>query len=168
MKKIIYIGIAVLIISYFMFYDNNKNIIPGDSIRFRIIANSNDAKDQALKMNIKKELEKEFLSKLEQASSKEEAEELINNNMSAINNTLDKYKIKYEVNYGQNYFPKKYYEGIEYEEGYYDSLVVSLGEAKGNNWWCVMYPPLCLLDNETEEESEYSFYIEKVISNLLS
>ena len=167
MKKIIYIAIAFFIISYFMFCDNHK-IIGDDSIRFRIIANSNDAKDQAIKMNIKKELEKEFLSKLNTATSKEDAERIIKDNIPTIDNTLKKYNLEYSINYGENYFPTKHYEGTEYESGYYDSLVISLGEAEGNNWWCVMYPPLCLMDNETEEEPEYSFFTQKIFSKIFS
>ncbi len=167
MKKIIYIAIAFLIISYFMFYDNHK-IIGDESIRFRIIANSNDANDQAIKLNIKKELEKEFLNKLNTASSKEDAERIIKENIPQIDQTLKKYKLDYNINYGQNYFPTKHFEGTEYEEGYYDSLVISLGKAEGNNWWCVMYPPLCLIDNDTEEEPEYGFFLEKIFSKIFS
>ena len=51
---------------------------------------------------------------------------------------------KKEINYGKNYFPEKNYKGITYEAGEYESLVISLGEAEGNNWWCVMYPALCI------------------------
>lgn len=167
MKKIIYIIIVILILSFFVF-NNNKQLIPEESIRFRIIANSNETSDQALKMNIKRELDREFFSKIQKAKTKEEADKLIKENQYIINNTLDKYKIPYTINYGKNYFPEKEYNDVTYNEGYYDSLVISLGEAKGDNWWCVMYPPLCLLDNETEEEPEYGFYLEKIISNFTS
>ena len=57
-----------------------------------------------------------------------------------------------------------------YEEGEYESLVISLGEASGNNWWCIMYPPLCLLENNTsqEENIEYKSYLWEIISQLTS
>ena len=53
----------------------------------------------------------------------------------------------YKVNYGMNYFPVKKYDGVTYKEGNYESLVVSIGEAKGNNYWCILYPPLCMIDD---------------------
>ena len=113
-----------------------KLLIPDESIRFRIIANSNEEADQAMKMLIKKDLEKELFSKI--ASSK--------------------------------YFPSKEYKGVNYNSGDYESLVISLGESKGNNWWCVLYPPLCLLESESNnmEENEYKLYIQEILDKVLS
>ena len=58
----------------------------------------------------------------------------------------------YNINFGYNYFPAKQFKGHTYEEGYYESLVVSIGEAKGDNWWCVMFPPMCLPAAESDVE----------------
>lgn len=149
-------------------YSKEDYMIPEDAIRFRIIANSDEIKDQSLKMNIKKELEKELFAKLENANSKQEAEQIIKESKPTIENTLKKYNMPYNINYGKNYFPEKEFKGNKYDEGYYDSLVITLGEAKGENWWCVMYPPLCLLDTEEDQEPEYDLYIEKIISNFIS
>ena len=65
----------------------------------------------------------------------------------------------YKVNYGMNYFPIKKYDGATYKEGNYESLVVSIGEAKGNNYWCILYPPLCMIDDNKSEEVKYDFKI---------
>ena len=54
------------------------------------------------------------------------------------------------------------YKGIYYEEGEYESLVITLGEGIGNNFWCVLFPPLCLID-ENEEEVEYTSFIKELI-----
>ena len=83
---------------------------------------------------------------------------------------LEKYNIPYSINYGLNYFPEKNYKGITYEAGEYESLVISLGEASGNNWWCIMYPPLCLLEKNTSqnEKTEYKSYLWEIISQLTS
>ena len=165
MKKIIYIVLILITFSYFL---NNKEslLIPNDSIRFRIIANI----DQNTKIKIKQDLQKNFFPLLENAKTKEETKNIIKENESVIKKTLNSYNIPYTINYGSNYFPQKEYKGITYEDGDYESLVISLGEAKGNNWWCVMYPPLCMLESNSDkyEDVEYKFYIEEVLSKLTS
>lgn len=169
MKKIIYIVLILITFSYFL---NNKEslLIPNDSIRFRIIANSNSNIDQNTKLKIKQDLQKNFFPLLENAKTKEETKNIIKENESVIKKTLNSYNIPYTINYGSNYFPQKEYKGITYEDGDYESLVISLGEAKGNNWWCVMYPPLCMLESNSDkyEDVEYKFYIEEVLSKLTS
>ena len=169
MKKIIYIILILITFSYFL---NNKEslLIPSDSIRFRIIANSNSNIDQNTKIKIKQDLQKNFFPLLENAKTKEETKNIIKENESVIKKTLNSYNIPYTINYGSNYFPQKEYKGITYEDGDYESLVISLGEAKGNNWWCVMYPPLCMLESNSDkyEDVEYKFYIEEVLSKLTS
>lgn len=161
MKRIIYI--VLIIIIYSLYLGTTKDIvIPKESIRFRIIANSNDPNDQLLKLDIKKDLEDNLFTKLENSHSIEESRKIIKDNEDLIEETLNKYDIPYSINYGNNYFPEKTYKGVNYEEGEYESLVISLGEAKGNNWWCVIYPPLCLIDQE-KEENEYKFYIKEIL-----
>ena len=74
-----------------------------------------------------------------------------------------------DVNFGYNYFPPKEYKGIKYDEGYYESLVVTLCEGKGDNWWCVLFPPICALEEDSEnyEKIEYSFYIKEMFNKYL-
>ena len=148
----------------------NNNVLPRDSIRFRIIANSNDRLDQTTKLLIKKDLEHNLFPLLEASSSPEETKNIIENNQQVIKNTIEKYNVPYSINYGKNYFPEKNFNGIIYEEGEYESLVISLGEASGNNWWCIMYPPLCLLENNTSQNDqiEYKSYLWEIISQLTS
>ena len=64
-----------------------------------------------------------------------------------------------------NYFPQKEFKGVTYEEGYYESLVVTLGSGSGDNWWCVLFPPLCLLEAEESEKDdvEYQFFVKELI-----
>lgn len=169
MKKIIYI---ILILGFFALYLNSSknNLLPADSIRFRIIANSNSDIDQGTKLQIKKELETNLFTLLKDSKSPEETKKIIKDNEEVINNTIKKYNVPYTINYGSNYFPEKKYKGITYESGNYESLVISLGEAKGNNWWCVMYPPLCLLESQSDnyDEVEYTSYFKEIVSKLTS
>ena len=155
---------------YLWITSGSNNILPRDSIRFRIIANSNDRLDQTTKLLIKKDLEHNLFPLLEASSSSEETKNIIENNQQVIKNTIEKYNVPYSINYGKNYFPEKNFNGIIYEEGEYESLVISLGEASGNNWWCIMYPPLCLLENNTSQNDkiEYKSYLWEIISQLTS
>ena len=70
---------------------------------------------------------------------------------------------EYHINYGVNYFPEKTYKGITYKAGNYKSYVVTLGEGKGENYWCVLFPPLCLID-ENVNDYDYHFLIKDILS----
>ena len=82
---------------------------------------------------------------------------------------INNYNIPFNLNYGNNYFPEKEYKGITYKEGYYESLVVTLGEGAGDNWWCLMFPPLCLMEAEEKELNnvEYKIFIKDVFKKYM-
>ena len=65
-----------------------------------------------------------------------------------------------------NYFPKKVFNGKTYNEGEYKSLVIEIGEAKGNNYFCILYPSLCTIDIDEKEESKYKFKLIEIIKNI--
>ena len=158
MKKII-IGLFIVIVISVGINEKEHILIPDNAIRFRIIANSDNKEDQDLKKEIKKEVEDELFKLVSEASNIEEARNIINNNLDKVDN------INYDISFGNNYFPDKIYKGIKYEEGNYESLVITLGNGLGHNWWCVLFPPLCLLDeNSNLENAEYEFYASKLIN----
>ncbi|MCH5166829.1 MAG: stage II sporulation protein R [Erysipelotrichales bacterium] len=166
MKNVL-IAIAIIIIVVL----NNKVeniIIPESSIRFRIIANSNTIEDQIIKNNLSKELTKYITDLVINASSKKEANDIINSNYKNIEKYIDNYldinniKTTYNLSIGKNYFDAKSYKGVKYNSGYYDSIVLSLGNKKGINWWCVMYPPLCLIDQS--EDVEYTTLVKDMLN----
>ncbi len=164
MKNIIVI-LFVLLIVLVGINEKENILIPNDAIRFRVIANSDEKIDQELKLKIKDDVEKEVYSIINDVKNIEEARNLINNNLDKINYVLDKYDVKYDVNFGNNYFPQKTYKGINYNAGNYESLVITLGEGKGHNWWCVLFPPLCLLDEQNNlDNAEYELYVSKLIN----
>ena len=70
----------------------------------------------------------------------------------------------FQIHYGENYFPEKEYQGKTYEAGMYESLVITLGEGRGDNFWCILFPPLCMI--EEEEPVEYKSWIKEAISKL--
>ena len=146
MKKVLII--ILILISIILL--NRNNDISNDIIRFRVIANSNSSKDILIKEKIVSEISDLIFV---DNKSIEETRKNINNSIPTIESKIEKvfesnnYDKDFKISYGLNKFPKKEYEGIEFEEGEYESLVIEIGEAKGNNYWCMLYPPLCFIDN---------------------
>lgn len=166
MKKIIVIIIA-LVIGVLLYKKDDFVIIPNESIRIRIIANSDNIEDLVEKKRLKEQIEDDIYKITKDADSLEEARSLINDNLknidAIIKNNID---LDYTIDYGVNYFPKKVYRGVLYEAGNYESLVITLGSGLGENWWCVLFPPLCLIeDNDTTSDVEYKLYVEEVLGN---
>lgn len=166
MKKIIVIIVA-FIIGILLYKKDELVIIPNEAIRIRIIANSNDIKDLVEKKHLKEDIEDDIYELVKDTNSIEEARKILNDNLNKIDSIIkSKIDIDYKLDYGINYFPQKVYRGIMYEAGNYESLVITLGEGLGNNWWCVLFPPLCLIDeNETTSDVEYKLYVEELLNN---
>lgn len=172
MKKFIIILLACLSLYVFFSKTNSKEDIriPDSAIRFRVLANSNSPRDQKIKQDVRDKMQKELYTLLENTKSTKEARNLIQGNMDNFNKILqeemaDK-EYSYTIDYGMHEFPEKTYKGITYEAGEYESLLVTLGEGKGDNWWCVLFPPLCLLEaKETTNtnEVEYKSFIKELI-----
>ena len=164
MKKII---IALFLVTVLILVNSKetKVLIPKEAIRFRIIANSNKLEDQTQKLKIKKELEPVIANILSTSNSLDETRKEIKNNMYEVKNILNKYDTDYKLNYGYNYFPEKNYKGVTYKAGEYESLVVTLGDGLGDNWWCVLFPPLCLLEatEDNYDDITYTTYIKEII-----
>lgn len=143
-------------------------IIPESSIRFRVIASSNTLEDQTKKSKISKNLSSYIYELIKDSKDKEEAQDTINKNYKNIEEYVNNYLVmnnmdnRFKLSVGRNFFPKKKYKGVTYNAGYYDSIVLSLGDASGINWWCVMYPPLCLIDEE-KEDYEYTTLVQELL-----
>lgn len=165
MKKII---IILAVITSILVVNKKTVIIPKQSIRFRIIANSNNTIDQSLKMKILSELSSE-IKDIENVKNIDEAREKIKKEIPKFTEIVDKtlkdnnYNKSFHINYGKNFFPRKQYKNVVYEEGDYESVVISLGDGEGKNFWCVLFPPLCLIDEETQKNTEYKSFVKEII-----
>lgn len=168
MKKILIVVAALMIIIV-----NNKSkdelIIPDTSIRFRVIANSNTLEDINEKNKLSNYLDTKIFEFVKNSTSVTEAKQALIDNKTKISSIIDEYLLNNRINYGydlsigENYFPIKYYKGVKYKAGYYDSIVIKLGSSSGMNWWCVIYPPLCLIDEENNKDIEYTSLIKEVM-----
>ena len=170
MKKTIIIFCLIILI--YMIIGNviaSNNIIPDEAIRIRVIANSNSSYDQEIKFKVKESIEYDMYNILRNTVDLKEARKLIKNNLDTVENNIDtllqqeKYYLPFEINFGLNYFPKKEFKGIIYDEGYYESVVVTLGEGLGDNWWCVLFPPLCMIEAEESTNAQYTTMVKTII-----
>ncbi|WP_455539084.1 stage II sporulation protein R [Terrisporobacter sp.] len=123
-------------------------------IRFHVIANSDTDKDQALKLKVRDAVISYLQPKLEKSQSIKESENIIkseNKNIKKISeNIISKNGYDYTVKIGLQYsnFPAKQYSSVVLPAGKYKALKIVIGQGKGKNWWCVMFPPLCFVDDQ--------------------
>ncbi len=163
MKKIVFLLISA-IIGALVYQKNDEIIIPTDAIRVRIIANSNNIEDLYQKKKLKEEIKTDLYDLVKEAKNSEEASNNIKNNIDKIRKIVSSKISDFDINYGNNYFPKKEYNGVLYPAGYYESLVITLGSGLGDNWWCVLYPPICMVnENENTSDVEYQIWIKSLL-----
>lgn len=126
--------------------------IANSVFRLHVIANSDSAEDQALKLKVRDSLLLYMNNLSKNCSSKEEVIELAKQNQEQLKQIAEKtitengfsYPVSVEI--GISDFPTKTYGDISLPAGTYDALRVKIGDSKGKNWWCVMFPPLCFVD----------------------
>lgn len=167
MKKIF----ILLLIAIIIILPNQKE--KDDVLRIRVIANSNSEYDQKIKNQVSDNLKQQLYELLKEEKDIENARKIIKNNINNLSNNIEKIleneNYSYTINYGYNYFPEKQYKNTTYKEGNYESLLVKLGKAEGNNWWCILFPPLCLIEaEESNEEVEYQSFFINIINKLLN
>ena len=164
-KKGLFLLISI-VIGIMAYHKNEEIIIPHDAIRMRIIANSNNISDLYAKKKLKEAIETDIYNLISDVNNIDDARLKIQNNLDYINKIVSSKTSDFNINYGFNYFPRKNYRGVIYPEGNYESLVITLGSGLGENWWCVLYPPLCLInENRNTNDVEYRSFIYDLLNN---
>ena len=155
-------------------------------IRFHVLANSDSEEDQALKLKVRDKVISYLKPKLEDSESISQSEKIILNEkdklMDICKETIKQNGYNYDVsiNLGYSKFPTKQYSSVVLPAGEYKSLEIIIGKGQGKNWWCVMFPPLCfvdeqnnVIDKETDEKlkkvltkDEYELIVEKDKKNI--
>ena len=168
MKKIILI---ILVICAFAGTTNMNEKKMDELIRIRILSNSNNEHDINTKKIVSKHIQNKLYNLLKDTSNINVARTIIKTSTSELEKIIEEdlknENYGYKINYGYNYFPEKEYNGKTYESGNYESLLITLGEGKGENWWCILFPPLCLIEVEESEKVKYSFFLEELLYNIL-
>lgn len=157
-KTILICSLITVLIIYIIFpyislekeeaaFQGNDNII-----RFHVIANSDSKPDQELKLEVRDRILEEVGEEFDSSKNIDESRKIIEENLNKIKNIAeDQIKkegkdYKVEVSLGNDKFPTKTYGDLTLPAGEYEALKVVIGEGKGKNWWCVMFPPLCFVD----------------------
>ena len=133
--------------------------IPNDVFRFHILANSDTEEDQALKLKVRDKVLEKTKILFDTANSKSDAEKFVKANLETIEEIAQNEVYKNGYNYPVKaeivnmHFDTRYYESYTLPAGMYDALRITIGNAKGHNWWCVMYPSICISSEESQDEA---------------
>ena len=163
--------------------------ISGEVFRLHILANSDSEADQALKLKVRDSVLAYSEALFAQAKTKEEAESLTVRHLQALAQVAadavrdNGYPYPVQAEIGKMFFTTRRYEKYTLPSGMYDALRLTIGEGRGHNWWCVMFPSLCVsMDGEGERrtketlgeeeyrvvsgEKEYKFFIVELFDRL--
>lgn len=158
MKNIVYSFILSLFICFVAqgYATKTQNELSDNVVRLHIIANSNTPEDQKLKYKVRDNIiknvsisDENFLTQCKQIAN----QTIINDKYSAV------------VEYGNYYFPVKKYKNITLPCGNYNAVRVILGEGRGENWWCVLYPPMCLENNNVTMDKYSIEQLKRLLSS---
>ena len=134
--------------------------IAGQVVRFHVVANSDSREDQRLKLQVRDAVLQDLQPLMTQTKNKKESEQLLEERLKQVKETAESvvrsqgYEYPVSVSLEWELFPVRVYGDLTFPAGYYQGLKIQLGQAEGQNWWCVMYPPLCFVDASCEEVSE--------------
>ncbi|VYU19639.1 stage II sporulation protein R [Clostridium tertium] len=138
-------------------------------IRFHVIANSDSDEDQALKLKVRDRVVEFISTKLRGSGSLDESRDIILSNKDKMEDIAKKvikennYSYSVTSDLSRENFPDKVYGDLIFPQGEYEAYRIIIGDGKGANWWCVMFPPLCFVDETKEavDSSEIKKEIEK-------
>ncbi len=172
MKKMCITLILIFIISLTVAVSLNTNTTNEEYLRIHIRANSNSIIDQNVKYLVKDKMINVLTPYIAECKTKKDAKNLLLEKEKHLEKVVDDILTKNGFDYRCNIvvrnekFPTRVYEDFTLEEGFYDAVIVELGKAEGDNWWCVVYPPLCFTGNESG--IVYKSKILEIINNFKS
>ncbi len=166
-KKLLICTVAILAVALLagIFPVHGEEAIYKTVVRLHVVANSDSAEDQALKLKVRDSIIEIVTPAVEGCKTQAEAvcaiEQILNELEEAAQATVNEngYSYPVAVELGNEYYPTKKYESCAFPEGEYVSLRVLIGEHAGQNWWCCLFPPLCLsaATPEGEQSNEDAF-----------
>lgn len=119
-----------------------------DTIRLHILANSDSDEDQALKLDVRDLVMSEYGELFTGITNIEAAQSILEERLpeieASVNDMLNEYGYTAKASLITEWYDTRYYEEFTLPKGYYRSLKIEIGCGEGQNWWCVMYPPMCL------------------------
>lgn len=150
----------------------NFGVVQGENIsdsvlRLHIPANSNSVWDQEIKLKIRDKVIEKYSSFLKETQKKEDAEKVIKEKLADIEKDVNIWLIQEGVDYkatvslSYSDFPAKDYGKVKLPSGTYKALKIVLGSGKGENWWCIMFPPLCFVEGSVKKMEEKDYEVLK-------
>ena len=155
MKKIILAVIGLVVVLAVIIAVPSGSKSNADFLRIHIRADSNDQADQNVKFQVKSAVVDYLTPYLANAQTKQQAMSVVKGHLSQIEKVCDKvladngFSYKSHAKLCQEEFPDRSYGDVTLTAGVYDALIIELGSGSGNNWWCVVYPPLCFVGGES-------------------
>lgn len=171
MKKIVLAVVAlVVLIAVISAVPKDTN---ADFLRIHIRADSNDKADQDVKYKVKSAVVDYLTPYLTGATSKQKAMEIVKSHLADIEQVCDKVLAANGFTYTSRakltaeQFPDRTYGDVTLASGVYDALIIELGSGAGDNWWCVVYPPLCFVGGESNGTNQivYKSKLLEIINN---
>ena len=138
----------------------NYDEIKDSLIRFHVIANSDNEEDQNLKIKVKNKVIDYLYPYLNASQSLDQSRQIIKDRMEDVKKLAEEvikdnnYEYSIQIELSRENFPDKSYGNITLPQGNYEAFRIIIGDGQGRNWWCVMFPPLCFVD-ESKAEVEY-------------
>ena len=203
LRILFFLLVCILLYTTWTIVSSQSKLSNEDFIRFHVIANSDSAEDQQLKLKVRdavlakinSELVREamaqelvefqtsgaaVMSQTEEESSQtrvgldlEQSRKYIQENLTEIEKTAEgviqdngyDYPVKAEL--GVRWIPQKNYGNVIFPSGNYEALNITIGDGKGQNWWCVLFPPLCLIGAEAPEDDEAAQDAQEIYKDIL-
>ena len=165
------VGVGIIICAIFL-CGGKRNEVNQDYLRIHISANSNSAQDQNVKYVVKDAVVDFLIPYLADATTKDEAMKIVQVNLNKIEEVANQALMAEGVSYGatirlsEEEVPARAYSNLVLESGIYDCLEIELGNAQGDNWWCVVFPAVCFLSSENLENCEYISKIWEIINSV--
>ena len=161
-KKLIAMAAVIVIIAVASIGTNAKN----DIVRIHILANDNTPEAQAIKLEVRDEINEYLAPLLSSCKKKSDAVEILEESLPQLQQIAQQTAgCSAEVTLGQEEFPQKTYNETVYPAGEYTALIIKLGDGAGQNWWCVAFPPMCYTscdEDVVEYKSLLIIFLERI------
>ena len=162
----------IITLTYSTVSAQSFNSMESKVLRFHVLANSDEVYDQELKLEVKEEVFSFVTELTKDLDTNIEASQVVSENLDSVNQMAIDIVLENGYNYGvtsqitNEYYDTRVYDDFSLPAGYYDGLRIEIGQATGQNWWCVLFPPLCsdtatknLTDDDVDfiKEEKYQF-----------
>ncbi len=141
-----------------------ETVVTTEYLRMHIRANSNEQDEQAVKLVIRDRVVDYLAPYIAECDTKQEAMDMLTSQLGSVEEIANDVLVEHGYGYTsrasikREQFPTRIYEGVTLDAGIYDALIIELGSAKGDNWWCVVYPPLCFTESRVKYQYKSKIY----------